>query len=131
MNPVDLFLAELSAGAGISTDAWADDAQLDATVPHWRFERVGAEAVVAELSGWYNTVISIECLVRRPIPGGEAVELDLSWTEDGVPHATHQVHLFTLDGQAASGYKISRDTVFCGGRWPAALLADMEAARAH
>ncbi|HEX5088241.1 MAG TPA: hypothetical protein VFV89_10570 [Nocardioides sp.] len=126
MNPIDLFLAELTEGTGISTDAWAADASLDATVPHWRFECTGAEAIAAELSGWYDAAITIEGAVRRPIPGGEAVELDLAWVEDGVPHAAHQVHLFTVDAG-----RISRDTVFCGGRWSAALLAEMEAARAQ
>ena len=125
-HPVDRLLAEISAGRGISTDTWTDDARLDATVPHWRFECDGAEAVAAELSGWYNVPITVESVVRRDIPGGEAVELDLSWVEDGVPHAAHQVHLLTVDGD-----RISRDTVFCGGRWPASLLAEMEAARVH
>jgi len=128
-HPVDTFLAEIGAGAGISASVWTDDARLDATVPHWRFECDGAEAVAAELSGWYAAPTTLESTVRRPIPGGEAVELDLSWVEDGIPHAAHQVHLFAVDGDAVTGYKISRDTVFCGGRWPAGLLAEMEAAR--
>jgi hypothetical protein len=123
---VDRFLAELSSGAGITTGAWAESATLDATVPHWRFECAGADAVAAELSRWYAAPTRIESVVRRPIPGGEAVELDLAWVEDGVPHAAHQVHLMTVDGD-----RISRDTVFCGGRWPADLLAEMEAARVH
>ena len=122
--PVDQFLSQLSSGTGIRADVWTDDATLDATVPHWRFERAGAEGVATELSGWYGAPTTIEAAVRRPIPGGEAVELELSWAEDGVPHAAHQLHLFTVDGD-----RISRDTVFCGGRWPAALLAEMEAAR--
>jgi hypothetical protein len=125
-HPVDRFLAEISEGAGITTTVWTDHARLDATVPHWRFELEGAEAVAAQLSGWYDAPTTIESAVRRPIPGGEAVELDLSWVQDGVPHAAHQVHLLTVDGDRISG-----DTVFCGGRWPAALLAEMEAAREH
>ena len=88
-NPVDRFLAELSPGRGISPDSWTADARLDATVPHWRFEADGAEAVAAELSGWYAASTTIESCVRRPIPGGEAVELDLSWVEDG--HARGKV----------------------------------------
>ncbi len=124
-HPVDRLLAEIGEGR-ITADSWTDDARLDATVPHWRFECEGARAVAAELSGWYNVPTTVESVVRRDIPGGEAVELDLSWVEDGVPHAAHQVHLFTVDGD-----RISRDTVFCGGRWPASLLAEMEAARVH
>ena len=126
MNPIDLLLAEIAEGTGISTDAWSADSAMDVTVPHWRFECSGAAAIAAELSEWYDAPITIDSVVRREIPGGEAVELDLSWLEDGVPHAAHELHLFTVDGD-----RISRDTVFSGGRWSAALLAEMEAARAH
>jgi hypothetical protein len=125
-HPVDRFLSELSSGTGISPETWTDDATMDATVPHWRFECAGAQAIAAELSGWYDAPVTIEVVLRRPIPGGEAVELDLSWVQDGVPHASHQVHLLTVDGD-----RLSRDTVFCGGRWSADLLAEMEAARGH
>jgi hypothetical protein len=39
--------------------------------------------------------------------------------------AAHHLHLLTVrDGL------IVADTVFCGGRWPASLLAEMEAADA-
>ena len=123
-HPVDRFLAEISAGHGIGPDYWADDARLDATVPNWRFDRHGAESVAAQLSCWYNVPITIESITRTEVPGGETVRLDLSWVEHGVPYAAHQVHLLALDGD-----RISSDTVFCGGRWSAALLAEMEDAR--
>jgi len=46
-----------------------------------------------------------------------------TWTEGGVPHAVHHVHVLAVgDG------RITADTVMCGGRWSAALLAEMEAA---
>jgi len=53
------------------------------------------------------------------------VEYTLSWTENGVPHAGHHLHVLTVRDD-----RIVADMVFCGGRWPAALLAEMEAARA-
>lgn len=123
-NPVDRFLDDITAGDGIGTDYWADDARLDATVPNWRFDRHGAEAVAAQLSGWYNVPITIDSVTRTEVPGGESVRLDLSWVEHGMPYAAHQVHLLALDGD-----RIACDTVFCGGRWSAALLAEMEDAR--
>lgn len=122
-HPVDQFLDDIATGA-VRTDYWATTAHLDATVPGWRFEKDGAQAVAAEFSGWYNVPISIDRVTRTPVPGGETVELDLSWVEDGMPFGAHQVHLIELDGD-----RIARDTAFCGGRWPAALLAEMEAAR--
>jgi hypothetical protein len=97
----------------------------DATVPGWRFSVRGAEAVRAELGRWYAEPGAFEELGRTPIPGGELVTFTLRWEENGVPHAAHQAHLVSLDGG-----RIDRDQVWCGGRWPAALLAEMaEAAR--
>ncbi len=55
----------------------------------------------------------------------EIVEYTLSWSENGVPHAGHHLHVLTVRDD-----RIVADTVFCGGRWPASLLAEMEAARA-
>ena len=123
-NPIDQFLTELQAGAGMSAAYWTPDAHLDATVPQWRFEQDGAEAVAATFSGWYNVPISIDRVTRTSVPGGETVELDLSWAEHGMPFAAHQVHLIELDGD-----RIAKDTTFCGGRWSASLLAEMGAAR--
>lgn len=127
-HPVDRLLVEISEGHGISTEHWTAEAHLDATVPGWRFECRGADAVAAQLSSWYDVPATIESAVRRPFPGGEALELDLSFVQDGVPHAVHQVHLLTVGPDG-----ISSDIAFCGGRWPAPLLAEMlaetEAAR--
>jgi hypothetical protein len=119
-------LDAISTGEGIPEGLFAADALLDATVPMWRYETTGARAVQAELAKWYGCPARLEQVQRRPFPGGEAVEIDLSWIEDGVPHAGHQLHVL-----AVSGGQIVSDTVFCGGRWPAQLLAEMEAARAH
>lgn len=125
-DPAQRLIDSIAAGTGIPAGLFAADAVLDATVPLWRYETSGGEAIGRELGNWYRDPASIDKVVRRPIPGGVAVELDFSWEDGGVPHASHQLHLLTIDGAT-----IAADTVFCGGRWNAELLAEMEAARAH
>jgi hypothetical protein len=125
-DPVDRLLASIENGTPLPPGIFSPDAALDATVPHWRFNRRGEAAVRDELSGWYHDPGRFEALSRTPLPGGELVEFTLSWEEGGVPHACHQAHVLRL----ADG-RITADTVFCGGRWPASLLAEMaEAERA-
>ena len=125
-NPVDAFLDAIRSAAVDECSAFASDAVLDATVPNWRFSVSGGPAVAKELSNWYADPGEFEELRRTPIPGGEMVEFTLAWNEQGVPHAAHQVHVVSV----AEGV-ITSDRVWCGGRWPASLLAEMaEAARA-
>jgi hypothetical protein len=121
---VDALLAAVAAGRGVPASLYADDAVLDATVPGWRFEARGAEAVARELSGWYADPGSFGAVSRWAIAGGEVVVFELSWEEAGTPHAAHQGHVLVVDGG-----RIAHQTAFCGGRWPASLLARMEDAR--
>jgi hypothetical protein len=122
-GPVDRFLAAVESGNVSDCDAWADAVVLDATVPNWRLRRRGASAVRDEYARWFAHPGRFETLRRVTTDSGEVVEYTLVWEEDGVPHAAHHMHLLeTADGAIAS------DTVMCGGRWPAALLAEMAAA---
>lgn len=123
---VDAFLAAVAGATIPDCQAWSADAVLSATVPNWRFHRYGPDAIRAEYAGWFADRGQFERLRRSPIDGGEIVEYDLTWVQDGVPHAAHHVHLLDLEDG-----RIVRDTVVCGGRWPAALLADMEASDDH
>ena len=87
------------------------------------------DAIRAEYARWFADPGQFGEFRRYPVQadGGpsEIVEYTLSWTENGVPHAAHHMHLLTvLDDH------IVADTVMCGGRWPASLLAEMEAAGA-
>jgi len=125
MTAVDLFLHAIENAAIPACEAWSADATLDATVPNWRLHRSGPDAIRAEYARWFADQGHLHDLCRHPMDDrrGEVVEYTLSWRENGVPHAAHHVHLLTLrDGLIAA------DTVFCGGRWPASLLAEMEAA---
>ena len=126
-SAVDRFLHAIETATIPACEAWADGATLDATVPNWRLQARGADAIRAEYARWFADPARFDELRRYPVEGGQAevVEYTLSWTENGVPHAGHHLHLLTVHDD-----RIVSDMVFCGGRWPAALLAEMEASRA-
>lgn len=122
-DPIQRFLdAVIDPTAGFA-DVFTPDAVLDATVPNWRFSVRGSGPVGDELGRWYAHPGTFDSVSRVALPDGELVQFDVSWLEDGTPHAVHQAHVF-----AVSGDRIARDTAWCGGRWSAAALAEMEAA---
>jgi hypothetical protein len=115
-------LTGIEAGV-VPIEVFSEDALLDATVPNWRFTARGAAAVHAVLSRWYADPGTFEDLHRSRFDDEEVVEFTLTWEENGVSHMCHQAHIIRLrDRQVAS------DTAFCGGRWPAKLIAKMAAA---
>lgn len=122
-SAVDRFLASVIGGRPAEPGTFAPAAVLDATVPNWRFTVTGGPAVTSAFAGWYAFPATFEELRRLPLPGGELVEFSLRWEEHGVPHAAHQVHLLELGSDGS----IAADRAFCGGRWDAALLAEMGA----
>jgi ketosteroid isomerase-like protein len=123
-DPIDRFAAAVERASMATADLFCHDAVLDATVPNWRFTVRGGSAVQARLAEWFETAGRFEQLRRVPLPDGELVEFLLTWEEHGVPYAAHQAHLLRVrDG------RIAEDVAFCGGRWSAARLAEMEAAQ--
>ncbi len=120
---VDEFVAGI-AQADISTRVFHANAVLDATVPNWRYQVRGAAEVQAELTKWYAAPGRFEALQRTGLPDGELVQFTLCWTEEGVVHTCHQAHILQVQHD-----RVIRDTVWCGGRWPAGLVAEMEALR--
>lgn len=124
-GPVDRFLEAVTSASIARCDAWAQGATLDATVPNWRFRREGDDQIRDTYAGWFADPAAFEELERTPVPDGEVVRYLLTWTENGVPHTAHHVHLIRVAGEA-----IVSDVVMCGGRWPASLMAEMEAAGA-
>ena len=105
-------------------DLYAADAVLDATVPNWRFTVHGADAIAAHYGSWLARPGCLEELLCDEFPGGAVVTYLFTWEVAGVPHAVHRCHVLTFD---AAG-RIVLDTAWCGGRWDAALLAEMGAA---
>ncbi len=122
-NPIDRFLSAIESASIPQAGAFAADAELDATVPNWRWTTRGGTNVENDLSNWFADLGRFEEIKRTPIGDGELVEFVLFWEENGVPHSCHQAHILTVrDGL------IIRDVAFCGGRWPAGLMAEMEEA---
>ena len=103
-------------------EVFAPDAPVEATVPHWRFTVVGDGAKRTESAKWYADKGQFDELTRSPLAEGEVVSYTLSWEQNGIPHACHQVHVLTVSDDL-----IVADRVWCGGRWPADLLAEREA----
>lgn len=126
MNAVDRFLEAVTAATIATCDAWAPHASLDATVPGWRFHRQGPDQIRETYAAWFADPGGFEELERIVVPGGEVVRYLLAWVENGVPHTAHHLHVLKLEGD-----QIVEDQVMCGGRWPAALMAEMEAADAR
>jgi len=118
--PIERYLAAIEGASTADCEALSPDVTLDATLPNWRFTVSGEAAVRGELGRWYTNPGSFEELKRTPLPTGELVEFTLRWEENGVPHAAHQAHVV----EVRNG-RITRDQVWCGGRWPASLLAEM------
>ncbi len=112
---VDRFLAGLEAGRP-DGDVYAPDATLDATVPGWRFQLQGVAAILDEYGRWFAEPGRFHSIERHPLPDGELVRYDL---EAGAVTVHHMHHLTIVDG------RITRDVVFCGGRWGPDLVAQM------
>lgn len=123
-NVVARLLEGIRAG-DVSADLYADDATWDGVVPGWRFGLRGAAAITAEYARWFDVPGEVEEVRRQSTPAGEVLEYTRVWVEDGIPHASRHVHVLTVD---PVGGRIVDDRLWCGGRWAAALLAEMEAA---
>ncbi len=125
---VDRLLELIETGQGAATDeVFAPGATLDATVPGWRFHLTGAEKIAKQFSSWFADVARYEELERHTSGGVEFVTYLIAAEDaNGVPYVAHQSHRLSID---AAGLIVS-DQFFCGGRWDAALLAEMAEAQA-
>ncbi len=119
-GPVAQYLSAIESAGMAECQALAPDVLLDATVPNWRYCVRGDAAVRTELARWYAQPGTFEELDRRQLPSGELIGFTLRWEEAGVPHSVHQAHILEV-----SDGRITRDQVWCGGRWAASLMAEM------
>jgi len=119
---VERFLAGIEAGE-LSSDLYTADATLDATVPGWRFQAHGAEAILREYGRWFADPCRFHTVERHSLPDGELVRYVQDYELDDMSFTVHHMHHLTIVGG-----KIARDVVFCGGRWGTEVLTEMGAA---
>ena len=102
-------------------DLYRADALLDVSVPQWRFQLQGRDAIrlwlreeldevggAGEVAAWRAT----------PFSDGLVVEWEVRFTRDGEQHLWREVHLFHTDGEA-----ITEHVNYCTGIWDAATIA--------
>lgn len=122
---VDRLLEAIAAGRGSDTAGlYAPGAVLDATTPGWRFTKRGGEAIAAVWSHWFADEARFEELDRLPTADGEVVRYLVAAEDKGMPYAAHHCHILAVDDAGL----IALHRVWCGGRWDAARLAEMEEA---
>lgn len=118
------FLGAVAAGRGGELSSlYADGASADCTVPNWRFAVRGAMDIGRQYARWYADPAVFAEIEVRSTTTGVVLRFLITWEEHGVPHAAHHCHVLDLGPGG-----ILRDAAFCGGRWSAALLAQMEEA---
>ncbi|MEO7427987.1 MAG: nuclear transport factor 2 family protein [Acidimicrobiales bacterium] len=119
---IDRFLAGVEAGR-LPDDLYAPDATLDATVPGWRFQAHGTDAIIAEYARWFSDPSRLRSVERQPIPFGEVVRYVQVAEAGATAYTVHHMHLLTVADD-----QIVKDVVFCGGRWGSEALAQMGSA---
>ncbi|MDT4964443.1 MAG: hypothetical protein QOF87_4090 [Pseudonocardiales bacterium] len=65
---VDQFLTAVESGEIAGCGVWRDDAVLDATVPNWRFQVTGADAIRAEYA---NQMVRRSRRIRATTPAAD------------------------------------------------------------
>lgn len=118
----DRFLAAVEAGR-LTSDLYAPDATLDATVPGWRFQVHGVDAILSEYGRWFSDPCRLHTIDRHRLPDGELLRYVQDYDLESGSFTTHHLHLLTIVDD-----KITRDVVFCGGRWGPEALEKMGSA---
>lgn len=88
---------------------------LDATVPGWRFQRQGGDAIAAQFREWYGDARPTYLNWREHAASwGFVVESEETRPSDGKEFYSRNVWLFFADARS-----ISRLVLYCPGDWDA------------
>jgi ketosteroid isomerase-like protein len=122
MTITELITARLSA---LDFDGLAElyrpDALLDVSVPQWRYQLQGREAIRQALAEELAPLVGSARVTGRRATrtdDGVVVELEVRFEQGGEERQWREVHLFHTDGTA-----ITEHLNYCTGVWDAATIA--------
>ena len=122
MTITELITARLSA---LDFDGLAElyrpDALLDVSVPQWRYQLQGREAIRQALAEDLAPIVGSARVTEQratPTEDGVVVELEVRFVQAGEERQWREVHLFHTDGTA-----ITEHLNYCTGVWDAATIA--------
>lgn len=122
MTITELITARLSA---LDFDGLAElyrpDALLDVSVPQWRYQLQGREAIRQALAEELAPLVESARVTGKratPTDDGVVVELEVRFMQAGEERQWREVHLFHTDGMA-----ITEHLNYCTGVWDAATVA--------
>lgn len=122
MTITELIAARLSA---LDFDGLAElyrpDALLDVSVPQWRYQLQGREAIRQALAEELAPLVGSARVTGQratPTDDGVVVELEVRFEQNGEERQWREVHLFHTDGAA-----ITEHLNYCTGVWDAATIA--------
>ena len=102
-------------------ELYRPDALLDVSVPQWRYQLQGREAIRQALAEELALVVGsgrVTAQRATRTDDGVVVELEVRFEQDGEERQWREVHLFHTDGTA-----ITEHLNYCTGIWDAATIA--------
>lgn len=102
-------------------ELYRPDALLDVSVPQWRYQLQGREAIRQALAEELAPLVGSARVTGKRATrtdDGVVVELEVRFVQDGEERQWREVHLFHTDGAA-----ITEHLNYCTGIWDAATIA--------
>ena len=102
-------------------ELYRPDALLDVSVPQWRYQLQGREAIRQALAEELAPLVGGARVTGQRATrtdDGVVVELEVRFVQDGEERQWREVHLFHTDGTA-----ITEHLNYCTGVWDAATIA--------
>jgi hypothetical protein len=113
----DRLVAFLENGA--AEGLFAPDVFADITLPQWRVQVQGAEALIAARAGMHPAPGRVRVEKVLAATGGYTLKIEERWEDSGGTWYCREAFLSDLDDQG----RITELSVYCTGDWDEALVA--------